>query len=59
GELRDKFTALGVPRTVALHLATLLIVVLEGSHILARASGGLTQFDRTARATRQAAVALL
>jgi AcrR family transcriptional regulator len=59
GALRTKFVAFGVSRATAVDLATLLIVVLQGSHILARASGNLKQFDRTVRATRAAAGALL
>ena len=57
--LRDRFVAFGVARSTALDLATMLIVVLQGSHVLARASGGLSHFDRTARGTRSAAAALL
>ncbi|MFC5034273.1 MULTISPECIES: LmrA/YxaF family transcription factor [Streptomyces] len=50
GELAGKLTQAGMSPSPAADLATLLIVTLEGAHILCRAAGSTTPFDRAAAA---------
>lgn len=50
GELAGKLTQAGMGPSSAADLATLLIVTLEGAHILCRAAGSIAPFDRAAAA---------
>jgi TetR/AcrR family transcriptional repressor of lmrAB and yxaGH operons len=49
-ELAGRFTAAGLAQAEAQELASTLITILEGAHILARATGAIDRFDETARA---------
>ena len=49
GELAGRFEAAGLACNDARDLATSLITILEGAHVLARATGGIDSFDETAR----------
>jgi TetR/AcrR family transcriptional repressor of lmrAB and yxaGH operons len=49
-ELAGRFAAAGLARTEAQELASSLVTILEGAHVLARATGGTDRFDETARA---------
>ncbi|WP_433603069.1 TetR/AcrR family transcriptional regulator [Nocardia sp. CA-135953] len=48
--LAERLATTGVEPTEALDLATALICLLEGAHILCRAAGTLEPFEQTARA---------
>jgi TetR/AcrR family transcriptional regulator, lmrAB and yxaGH operons repressor len=48
-QLARRFTDAGLPEERALDLATTLITVLEGAHVLCRAAGNLEPFERAAR----------
>jgi AcrR family transcriptional regulator len=48
-ELAGRFVAAGLADAEARGLATSLIAILEGAHVLARATGGVDSFDETAR----------
>lgn len=48
GEMAAKLTAAGLPVDRATGLAATLIAVLEGAHVLCRASGDLEPFDQAA-----------
>jgi TetR/AcrR family transcriptional repressor of lmrAB and yxaGH operons len=50
GTLADRLRAVGLPATDADDLATTLIALLEGAHVLCRAAGDVAPFDRAARA---------
>ncbi|MER6415292.1 TetR/AcrR family transcriptional regulator [Streptomyces humidus] len=50
GELAAKLTDTGMSTSQAADLATLMIVTLEGAHILCRAEGSIAPFDRAAAA---------
>lgn len=50
GELAGKLTHAGMSASQAADLATLMIVTLEGAHILCRAAGSIDPFDRAAAA---------
>jgi AcrR family transcriptional regulator len=50
GELTGKLTHAGMSSSQAADLATLMIVTLEGAHILCRAAGSIAPFDRAAAA---------
>lgn len=50
GELTGKLTQAGMSASQAADLATLMIVTLEGAHILCRAAGSIAPFDRAAAA---------
>lgn len=52
-QLTERLTAAGLPRRDATDLATTLVTLLEGAHVLCRAAGDLTPFDRAARAARE------
>ena len=47
--LTELLTAAGLPNTEAADLATTLITLLEGAHVLCRAAGTLAPFDRASR----------
>ncbi|MFE9422003.1 TetR/AcrR family transcriptional regulator [Kitasatospora sp. NPDC006697] len=47
--LADRLRLAGLPAPAAADLATTLITLLEGAHILCRAAGSIEPFDRTAR----------
>jgi hypothetical protein len=49
-ELAGRFAAAGLTRAEAHELASTLVTILEGAHVLARATGGIDRFDETARA---------
>ena len=49
-QLARRFTDTGLPAERARDLATTLIAVLEGAHVLCRAAGNLEPFERAARA---------
>ncbi|MEU3785757.1 TetR/AcrR family transcriptional regulator [Streptomyces sp900129855] len=49
-ELAGKLTHAGMGASQAADLATLMIVTLEGAHILCRAAGSIAPFDRAAAA---------
>ena len=49
--LAERLRAAGVPPDDAADLATSLITLLEGAHVLCRAAGDLEPFERAARAT--------
>ena len=49
-ELAGRFGAAGLARAEAHELACTLVTILEGAHVLARATGGIECFDETARA---------
>ena len=49
-ELAGRFTAAGLAEAEARELASTLVTLLEGAHVLARATGGIDRFDETARA---------
>jgi AcrR family transcriptional regulator len=49
-ELTTALTTAGTPPTEAVELATALIAVLEGAHVLCRAAGHLGPFERAAAA---------
>jgi len=49
-ELTGRFTAAGLAEDEASELASTLVTILEGAHVLARATGGIDRFDETARA---------
>jgi AcrR family transcriptional regulator len=48
GRLAGRLSAAGLAADEATGLATTLITVLEGAHVLCRAAGGLEPFDRAA-----------
>jgi AcrR family transcriptional regulator len=48
-ELAERLTAAGLEPDRAQDLATMLIILLEGAHVLCRASRTLAPFDRAAR----------
>jgi AcrR family transcriptional regulator len=48
-QLARRFTDAGLPEERARDLATTLITVLEGAHVLCRAAGNLEPFERAAR----------
>ena len=48
--LAGRLTAAGLPPADATDLATALIALLEGAHVLCRAAGDVAPFDRAARA---------
>jgi len=48
-ELAGRFVAAGLADAGARDLAASLITILEGAHVLARATGGTDAFDQTAR----------
>ncbi|MEV6486725.1 TetR/AcrR family transcriptional regulator [Streptomyces sp. NPDC051576] len=50
GELAGKLTHAGMNSSQAADLATLMIVTLEGAHILCRAAGSIAPFDQAAAA---------
>jgi TetR/AcrR family transcriptional regulator, lmrAB and yxaGH operons repressor len=50
GELTGKLTNAGMSSSQAADLATLMITVLEGAHILCRAAAGTEPYDRAAAA---------
>ncbi|WP_412538176.1 TetR/AcrR family transcriptional regulator [Longispora sp. K20-0274] len=50
GELTGKLTHAGMSPSEAADLATLMVVTLEGAHILCRAAGSVAPFDRAAAA---------
>jgi AcrR family transcriptional regulator len=49
-ELAGRFAAAGLAQAEAQELASSLVTILEGAHVLARATGGIDHFDETARA---------
>ena len=49
-ELAGRFTAAGLAEAEARKLASTLVTLLEGAHVLARATGGVDHFNETARA---------
>lgn len=49
-ELAGRFAAAGLAAAEAHELASSLVTILEGAHVLARATGGVERFDETARA---------
>jgi AcrR family transcriptional regulator len=51
GRLADRLSATGLESTEATDLATTLITLLEGAHVLCRATGTLEPFDQAARTT--------
>jgi TetR/AcrR family transcriptional regulator, lmrAB and yxaGH operons repressor len=50
GQLADSLAAAGMTSDDAADLASLLVSLLEGAHVLCRAAGSLEPFDRAARA---------
>ncbi|WIM92972.1 TetR family transcriptional regulator [Actinoplanes oblitus] len=50
GQLAESLAAAGMARDDAADLASLLISLLEGAHVLCRAAGSLEPFDQAARA---------
>jgi AcrR family transcriptional regulator len=48
--LADRLTAAGLPAADATDLATTLITLLEGAHVLCRAANSVAPYDRAARA---------
>ena len=57
--LAQALERLGTPADRAADVAATLVVVLQGSHVLTRATGSLETFDRVARVVRQAAAGAL
>jgi len=55
--LQRKFIDVGVANQPAEDLATMLLVILQGSHILTRASGNLDAFERVSRLIRATMIA--
>jgi TetR/AcrR family transcriptional repressor of lmrAB and yxaGH operons len=53
GQLAERFTVAGLEPEAAEDLAVTLIILLEGAHVLCRASGDLEPFDRAARTARR------
>ena len=49
GQLGERFTAAGLGPAEATGLATTLITLLEGAHVLCRAAGTIEPFDQAAR----------
>ncbi len=49
-ELAGRLGAAGLAKAEAHELASSLVTILEGAHVLARATGGIDRFDETARA---------
>ena len=49
-ELTGRFAAAGLAEDEARELASTLVTILEGAHVLARATGGIDRFDEAARA---------
>jgi AcrR family transcriptional regulator len=49
GTLADRLTSAGLPADDATDLATTLITLLEGAHVLCRAAGSVEPFDRVCR----------
>ena len=49
GQLAERLTAAGLEPEPARDLAATLVILLEGAHVLCRASGDLEPFDRAAR----------
>jgi TetR/AcrR family transcriptional repressor of lmrAB and yxaGH operons len=49
-ELAGRLTVAGLPKDEATDLAALLLALLEGAHVLCRASRAITPFDQAARA---------
>ncbi|HEY0778829.1 MAG TPA: hypothetical protein VGD56_12745, partial [Gemmatirosa sp.] len=47
--LAERLTAAGSPPGAARDLATTLVVLLEGAHVLCRATGNLDPFESAAR----------
>ncbi|MFD8319490.1 TetR/AcrR family transcriptional regulator [Kitasatospora purpeofusca] len=54
GELTGKLTHAGMSASEAADLATLMVVTLEGAHVLCRAAGSVAPFDRAAAAVLSA-----
>jgi AcrR family transcriptional regulator len=50
--LTDRLTTAGLAADAASDLATTLITLLEGAHVLCRAAGSVEPFDRAARTIR-------
>ena len=48
-QLAERLATAGLPPETATDLATTLIVLLEGAHVLCRAAGDIQPFDRAAR----------
>ena len=48
-ELAGRFAAAGLGQAEAQELASSLVTILEGAHVLARATGAMDSFDETAR----------
>jgi AcrR family transcriptional regulator len=48
GEIAGRFAVAGLAAAEARELASTLITMLEGAHVLARATGGMDCFDQTA-----------
>jgi hypothetical protein len=59
GQLAGALVRLEVDRSTAVDVATLLVVLLEGAHVLCRASGSLDPFDRAAVVAHAGALARL
>jgi AcrR family transcriptional regulator len=53
GQLAERLTSAGLESATAEDLAATLIILLEGAHVLCRASGDLVPFDRAARTARR------
>ncbi|TCO60991.1 TetR/AcrR family transcriptional regulator [Actinocrispum wychmicini] len=51
-QLAERLVTAGLPARDAADLATTLITLLEGAHVLCRAAGSLDPFEKTARAAR-------
>ena len=49
-ELAERLAMAGLARAEAHELASSLVTILEGAHVVARATGGIDRFDETARA---------
>jgi hypothetical protein len=49
-EIAGRFAVAGLADDEAHELASSLITMLEGAHVLARATGGIDYFDQAARA---------
>jgi hypothetical protein len=49
-EIAERFAVAGLADAEAHELASSLITMLEGAHVLARATGGIDCFDQTAHA---------
>ena len=53
GQLAERLTSAGLEPEAAEDFAATLIILLEGAHVLCRASGDLEPFDRAARTARR------